>query len=1760
MDPRDAPDTPPPRDGDASVPSTGAVTDGAADSAEGGDAAEGETGSTGLGRWIARIVGGLVVLVLVLVGGLLVALQTKRGAEIAVAQIARLANPYEDATLTVEGVGGNWISHLQLYGLRLTRRDGSALAVIDTLDARYNLFAFPRNRLHIREATLAGAYLDFRQGPDRVFDVQVPFLPDTLEIQDDSLKGQGLQLQLENLTFRRVNADFEFYNTRTDSIYRVRNLNASLPEVLVTDRVNLSIATLASGYELPREIAEGRVEGGLTLRDDLLDVRAFRLVSNLSNLSAEGRLRLPKDSTEEVRDVDFRLRAAPLHFADLAVFIPSLNPKAVLTRADIHATGGARLVNLDIDALAGDGARLDVRSTLTPTRGPDGAVRYAVSGSVRGLDPFYYTGGEQLGKNRLSLDIRTDLRGESLDRISGPISATLYDARVGDARIERTTLNGTFDTGELDFTLGTAYAGATLRAAGQLWPFDRALRYNVSARFDDVDVARITGSGQTTDLSGTLRLAGVGTSLDSARTDLRLDLDPSRVGNVRLIDARLTGRYDMGRLRFASNVAVPEGRLALAGDARLDRRVPTYRITDGRVENFDVAAFAGQDVASRVNARFTADGEGFDPRTMRLDADVTLGPTVYDRYRVDDADVGIRLARGRLSADARAATNMGRFDVALATRPFENAQAIEVTRGRFANVDIGAITGDDQQSSDLTGSLTGRVDGFDPATMTANLVLALDPSRVNAQDIERARAAVTLRRGALTYDAFLDIPGGQTRLAGTARPFDAVPTYVVRDGYVAALDLGALLNDPNLSTDLNGAFSLDGRGIEPETMRLRADLAIRASRYGEVEVDSGRVVVRLEDGFGEGTVRAFAAGGRADVAASGRFLDDEPTYELLGALSNVDIGRFLRDDSLDAYGGNVYLGARGRGIDPETMTLDGFVRADSARFRTLDLDTLGTGFRVAAGVVYVDSLVLRSNAADVRAHGFVAAFDTLTSPTDLGLTMTLKDLAPVRPLLGARVLGAERGNLTARLYGRPGQLRYEADGDLATLVYNDLQIADLTLQSAGQLARDFSLVNADGKVDVGYLRTPQVTLRQSNATATFDGRTLAVNALIDADDRRAANVSARMDVFAEEKRIDFDALDLRFDRDRWRLARPASVEYGDRYRISNFLLTSGAQQVVVDGVVDPAGDQNLVMTIEGFRIGAIADIFGYDALDGRLSGTLDLTGPAAEPRMIGDLSMSVYSGPDSVGTVDVALDYDDLRLATDVAFRHRDGSTLTAKGFLPLNLSLAPAPDTTGGEPVTTGVALTTAAAPKSGGVDIAIVADSFAVAWVRPFLDPKSISRIDGRLVADIRVTGQLNAPDLAGEARLVGGRVTMPGLGSDYRDIDVRLALANESITLERLFMRSGRGNATGTGRIAFPDLTLGQFALDLQLDDFQPINNDLQLRRVSGPLRIRGTTDRPRIEGDLTVADGDFFLTSTTSYEDVALTAEDVRNVETRFGIRVEKGDSTVSQTFQNLALALRVDLDRDVWLRSRSTPSMDVQLTGGVDVRKTVGAVLPEIYGDIEVIPERSKIEALGRRFDIKSGLAQFNGSIDELLLDLSAEYTPRRPGSNETIATITLSARGRPLVENDLKIEFGSDPQMDTADILSYIATGRPSDQALAFGGSGGGGGGLFDTGAGLALGQLSSILEGVAGREIGLDVIEIELDGTRGSQLTAGKYLSPRLYASVSLPIAGTADATGRGERSTRVSLEYELNSYLLAILGYERQRLSTSLRWDYSY
>ena len=119
------------------------------------------------------------------------------------------------------------------------------------------------------------------------------------------------------------------------------------------------------------------------------------------------------------------------------------------------------------------------------------------------------------------------------------------------------------------------------------------------------------------------------------------------------------------------------------------------------------------------------------------------------------------------------------------------------------------------------------------------------------------------------------------------------------------------------------------------------------------------------------------------------------------------------------------------------------------------------------------------------------------------------------------------------------------------------------------------------------------------------------------------------------------------------------------------------------------------------------------------------------------------------------------------------------------------------------------------------------------------------------------------------------------------------------------------------------------------------------------------------------------------------------------------------------------------------------------------------------------------------------------LAATGRYRVPNTGDGDPV-TIRISVTGG---TDDLAITLGSEPTLDNADIVSYLATGRPANTAFS-----GESTSARDIGIDLVASQLTGSLERFAQREVGLDVVQIQQDGLQGTTLVAGKYVTPRLF------------------------------------------------------
>jgi translocation and assembly module TamB len=143
--------------------------------------------------------------------------------------------------------------------------------------------------------------------------------------------------------------------------------------------------------------------------------------------------------------------------------------------------------------------------------------------------------------------------------------------------------------------------------------------------------------------------------------------------------------------------------------------------------------------------------------------------------------------------------------------------------------------------------------------------------------------------------------------------------------------------------------------------------------------------------------------------------------------------------------------------------------------------------------------------------------------------------------------------------------------------------------------------------------------------------------------------------------------------------------------------------------------------------------------------------------------------------------------------------------------------------------------------------------------------------------------------------------------------------------------------------------------------------------------------------------------------------------------------------------------------------------------------------------------------------------------------------------------------NDLRLTLGSEPAMETTDVLSYLATGRPAASAAEFGASSGGNG-LSGQGASLALGTVAGLLEEQGGDRIGLDVVEIRQGGPDGTTVVAGRYVSPRLYVGFQQPLVERNQGEGIEENGLRTQVEVEFAAFRWLLINLQGGR--SELRW----
>ena len=1693
---------------------------------------------------VVAVVLGLVLLVVLL-------LQTEFGRQkvenIAVDQIRGLLS--DSATVSVQRIDGNFLTGAHLIGLEIRER-GEVVISLDTVEVDYNLTTLLDKRLSVGDLYAAGLAVYARQRADSTWNVARLLAP--ADAADTTATSPGFTVVIDEARIARAAAEVHFYSPRRDSVLTVDGLNARILAFTTggADGLEGTLDTLwatatppapATGEAAPVHLAGA---GAFTAEQTRIDALVLRSAD--SDVRASGLLDYGDPDRPLTFDVD--VQASPLAFSDVRAFAPVEVYGTLDLRLQAQGTPDDILAR--VNAEFREGGALDLNGVFSA--GTDGPVRYAAEGTIRNLDPGRILGDPALAGD-LTGDLDVDLSGPSLQEIDGRVDLEMSASTFGDQQIQRLDLVSTFDDGLADFTLGGAVPGGKILARGTARPFAETPRYDVRGELNDINLARLLNDpSQSGRFSGTFAVEGQGIDPQEAIATGSFNLGRTQYGEIDLDRAAVTASLARGEVRYNADLDFSDGdgSVVAQGSVRPFADVLSYRVDEGRLQNFDLAAVTGDTTHTDLTGTFALDGSGTDPRNLALDVAANLRDSRYDRYAINAANVSANLRGGNLTFDVEGdLAEIGRIDAVGSARPFAEPLTYQA-RGNVRNLDLAALTGDPGQSSDLTGAFDVSGTGTDPETLALDLRLDLRDSRYRQQQITGGTITGTLRRGTLDLAVDATTPEGALTFAVSGRPFDENPTLLLNEGSFRGVNLALVLDNPALQTDLNGRLEFDASGFDPQLSTMSGRVVLLPSRINGAVLDGGEVQFDLTRGYAEASADLDFQQGAAALTFTGRPFDERPTYTTAGTLDSLDVAAIFGDSEAEQTSVNLAFDVNGEGFDPATMTLSGSLRGGRSQLVGATVDTLRTEFALAESVLRVDGLLLRSSFADATGEGQIALFDAQqTERTQLTFDAEIKDTTPLNPFL-AQPLTLEEGHIAGSVSGEPGQpLRLDVQASAEQFAYGDVRISTLDARVNGEYVGGLADATAGAgpdstaadstalglgflgtaRIEFGFLALPTLRIDGGDIDLTYDGEQLAASGEIGVDRRRDLNFRLRTDLNPEQQTVTLEALVFNVDGEQWQLLQESTISYGQQYRFRNLLLYSGDQQIAIDGVVDLDGEQNLVLTVEQFDLDVVTDLVGYDGVGGTLTTTLLLSGPASSPVIEGTLRVdSLVAGGESVGALDVDVDYDNFRLTLDALLTHASGRQLNAEGYLPLDFSL--------GGPVSE-------AAP-SADVNFVVRADSFPVAWAEPFLPPETFTEVGGALDIDLAITGTQSDPQLSGNALLADGRLGIITLGRTIQGVTIPLTFEGNTVRIREASAGVGNnGRLLAEGTITLPKLSLGELAIAIEMDDFRvidtPTYQDLRLTTREGPILFTGTTEFPRLAGALTLDSGDIYLTEELTGPDIAevkLTDAQIQRIEATFGTRVTEADTARSVFVQNLALDLDININRNVWLRSRQNPVFDIEFIGTLLVQKAPGGE-NQLFRSIEVT--RGRFALYGRNFDITRGLLTFNGPVEETMVDIEAAFrVPARQGPG-TEATINLNFAGRlgtqgEQTEGGLELTLSADPAMENTDIISYIATGRPAGEALQ------GGAGASN----LAVSQLASIVEGLAANSLGLDVVEVTQRPDGAIVATFGSYLTSRLFASVS-PVITPATSSRRTEGESRfeATLEYQLLNWLLLSL-----------------
>ncbi len=425
------------------------------------------------------------------------------------------------------------------------------------------------------------------------------------------------------------------------------------------------------------------------------------------------------------------------------------------------------------------------------------------------------------------------------------------------------------------------------------------------------------------------------------------------------------------------------------------------------------------------------------------------------------------------------------------------------------------------------------------------------------------------------------------------------------------------------------------------------------------------------------------------------------------------------------------------------------------------------------------------------------------------------------------------------------------------------------------------------------------------------------------------------------------------------------------------------------------------------------------------------------------------------------------------------------------------------------------------GRVDLGAVAQWLAL----------DMHRVGGALALDASLGGTPARPDLSGMLSLQSGFYEHMLYGTALRDMTFDAAFSGQSLTLSsfRAQDRNG-GRVSAEGRVDFYDITNPSYDVRLRSDRFQLVNMATLGVLASVDLRARGDARRGGVAGDVRINNVEYYISAPMSVGGDAFGEYVISERGARTGTQAARVQQTAGNAYP-LDLDINIDAPNNIFVRGSGLES-----EWGAALALSGMAAEPLVHGRVFLV--RGRYEVLDVAMALQRGEIRFTGphpdnpdlDIDALIRGQTADAELRVRGSAQATEIELHSPDGLPPDELIARVLFGSSmvelTPAQAIRVAQFIAMLQ-------------GGGGGFDP-------------VGTLRRAIGLDTLGFGMDEETGPTISAGKYVSDRVYIGVEQ--GSTPDSS-----SVRADIDITGNIRATTAFGADGEsKAGINWKWDY--